>query len=74
MERQSPTGLDRLLTPTEVGIILGLRKSTVYRMLGSGKLPSVLVTDSMFRRSFRIRPTDHERWLCEREVKTNRRR
>jgi predicted DNA-binding transcriptional regulator AlpA len=38
VEKTMPEKLDRLLTPREVGAILGLGRTTLYRMAISGEL------------------------------------
>ena len=61
--------MDRLIKPRELSEILGLGKSVVYRMLASGCIPCVLVTNGKRRRSFRVRSQELEKWVRTREVK-----
>jgi excisionase family DNA binding protein len=60
--------MERLITPTELAGILGLKRSVTYRMLRSGQIPSVRVTNSERKLSLRVRPSDLQRWLKMREV------
>jgi excisionase family DNA binding protein len=60
--------MEKLLTPKELQTILGLGKSIIYRMLASGAIPSILVTNGHRRRSFRVRIKDLEKWMKAREV------
>jgi excisionase family DNA binding protein len=59
--------IENLMTPQEVAAVIRLKKSTVYRLLATGKLPCISVTDSKERRSFRVRPRDLEEWLRMKE-------
>ena len=60
--------LEKLLDPREVAEVLGLKKSTIHRLLAEGAIPSVIVTGSQRRRSFRVKPSVLSRWIAEREV------
>jgi excisionase family DNA binding protein len=60
--------VEKLLKPKELQTILGLGKSIIYRMLASGVIPCVLVTEGQRRRSFRVRSRDLEKWMKVREV------
>jgi len=64
--------LERLLKPKELMVILSLGRSATYRLLATGELPSVIVTSGARKRSFRVRPSDLERWLKQREVGVGR--
>jgi excisionase family DNA binding protein len=58
----------KLLTPRELGEVLGLKRSCIYRLLNTGELPSIRVTKGARKSSLRVRPSDLERWLKAREV------
>jgi hypothetical protein len=60
---------ERLLTLKETGEILGWRKTRIHRAAATGELPAILLSKGPRRRSWRIRPSDLEKWLREREVK-----
>jgi excisionase family DNA binding protein len=60
--------VEKLLSPKEVGEVLGLRRSKIQQMLACGEVPSVIVSMGDRRRVFRVRPSDLERWLKAREV------
>ncbi len=66
--------IEPLLTPKDVQQVLGLGKSKVYRMLATGELPAVIVASGSRRRSFRVRPSDLEEFIKEREVRNERRK
>jgi excisionase family DNA binding protein len=44
---EGPDEADKLLTPLEVQQILGLSRSTVYRLLSNGLLPTVRIQRSV---------------------------
>ena len=60
--------IEKLITPSELTSILGLRRSVVYRMLRSGQIPSVRVTSGERKLSLRVRPSALAAWLKSREV------
>jgi len=60
--------VETLITPKELRQILRLGHTVVYRLLASGSIPVVFVTDGRRRRSFRVRPVDLEKWLLARRV------
>ena len=60
--------LERLLAPKQVGEIIGLGRSKTYRMIASGEIPSVIVSQGAMRRVFRVRPSELVKWLKKREV------
>jgi excisionase family DNA binding protein len=64
-QRESP---EKLLTPSELTEILGLKRSCIYRMLRSGQLPCVRVAAGERKLSLRVRPSALEKWLKAREV------
>ena len=64
--------MERLIKPKELSEILGLGKSVVYRMLASGCIPCILVTNGERRRSFRVRSQELEGWMKAREVKNEK--
>ena len=57
-----------LLRPTDAAQLLGVAPSTVYRLIGDGRLPSVAVGI----RSTRIRREDLDAFIRERRVKVRR--
>jgi len=61
--------VEKLLTPSELTEILGLKRSCVYRMLRSGQLPCVRVATGDRKLSLRVRPSELEKWLKAREVR-----
>jgi excisionase family DNA binding protein len=61
--------IERLLEPKELGEILNLRRSKIHRMLTSGEIPSIIVSQGTRRRCFRVKPSDLQRWLKTREVR-----
>ena len=61
--------IEHLITPQELGEILGLRRSRVHRMLATGELPSIIVSKGAKRRVFRVRPSDLTKWMKAREVR-----
>jgi excisionase family DNA binding protein len=63
--------VEKLLSPADLAHILGLKKSCIYRMLSTGEIPSVIVTNGGRKRSFRVRPSLLEKWLKRREVSYN---
>lgn len=62
-------GLELLLNPTDIAEILGFRRSKVNRMLATGEIPSLIVSQGERRRAFRVKPSELSRWLKSREVK-----
>ncbi|MDP9315473.1 MAG: helix-turn-helix domain-containing protein [Chloroflexota bacterium] len=54
-----------LLRPDEVAAALGLSRSRVYELLGSGELPSVRIG-----KSIRVSVTSLERWIAKLETGT----
>jgi|GEM_PF-1932124 excisionase family DNA binding protein len=62
---------ERLLKPSELTEILGLKRSCVYGMLRSGQIPCIAVASGARKLSLRVRPSDLKRWLEKREVRTN---
>ena len=60
--------LEQLLMPKDVGEIIRLKKSAINRLLATGQIPSLLVTDGQKRRAFRVRPSDLEKWLNARRI------
>ena len=60
--------IERLLNPSQVAEVLNLKKSTVHRLLAEGSIPSVPVTGSQRRRSFRVKPSVLQKWIESREV------
>lgn len=60
--------MERLITPTELAEILGLKRSVTYRMLRSGQVPAIRVTGSERKLSLRVRPSDLQKWLTARQV------
>ena len=51
-----------LLTLAEVGARLGISRTSVWRLVRSGDLPSVRITETLRR----VDPDDLERWIDER--------
>jgi excisionase family DNA binding protein len=60
--------IEKLLEPKEVGEILNLRRSKIHRMIASGEIPSVIVSQGACRRVFRVKPSDLVKWMKQREV------
>ena len=60
--------IEKLLGPKEVGEILNLRRSKIHRMIASGEIPSVIVSQGACRRVFRVKPSDLAKWMKQREV------
>jgi excisionase family DNA binding protein len=60
--------VEKLITPSELSNILGLKRSCVYRMLRSGQIPSVRVTSGERKLSLRVRPSALELWIKKREL------
>jgi len=48
--------------------LLKLRKSKTHQLVANGTIPSVLLLDGR-RRTFRVRPSEVEKWLRQREVR-----
>ena len=65
---ESRNTLERLLKPSELTEILGLKRSCVYSLLRSGQIPSIAVASGARKLSLRVRPSDLQRWLKKREV------
>jgi hypothetical protein len=63
---------ENCLTPKDLQEILKLKKSATYRLLATGVIPSLIITNSGRRRCFRVRPQDLEKWLKSREVRRGR--
>jgi excisionase family DNA binding protein len=66
MERN--ISIERLIKPSELTSILGLKRSAIYRMLRSGEIPSVRVTSGERKLSLRVRPSALAVWMKRREV------
>jgi len=60
--------IEKLLGTKEVAEILNLRRSKTHRMIASGEIPSVIVSQGAYRRVFRVRPSDLIKWMKQREV------
>jgi excisionase family DNA binding protein len=60
--------IEKLLGPKEVAEILNLRRSKIHRMIASGEIPSVIVSQGTCRRVFRVRPSELLKWMRQREV------
>ena len=60
--------IEKLLGPKEVAEILNLRRSKIHQMIASGEIPSVIVSQSSYRRVFRVRPSELAKWMKQREV------
>jgi excisionase family DNA binding protein len=60
--------IEKLLGPKEVAEILNLRRSKIHRMIASGEIPSVIVSQGTCRRVFRVRPSELVKWIKRREV------
>jgi excisionase family DNA binding protein len=60
--------IEKLLGPKEVAEILNLRRSKIHRMIASGEIPSVIVSQGSCRRVFRVRPSELVKWMKRREV------
>ncbi len=61
--------VEKMLTPTQVGEVLGFRKSKIHSMIVSGEIPSVMVARGVRRRVFRVRPSALRQWVEKREAK-----
>lgn len=60
----SPTSIERLLLrPDEVATALGISRSKVYELLGSGELPSLRIGNSI-----RVSTLALRRWITRREM------
>lgn len=62
------TDPEKLLDVDAVAEILGVDERTVYEMLRRGELPGVDVGRGTKRRSWRVRPSDLDRWQQARRV------
>jgi len=60
--------LERLLNPKEVAEYLGLKKTTIHRLLADGTIPALNITGSTGRRTLRVRPSVLVEWLRKSEV------
>jgi excisionase family DNA binding protein len=60
--------IEKLLSPREVGQILNLRRSKIHQMIASGEIPSVIVSQGIRRRVFRVKPSALQHWMRQREV------
>lgn len=60
--------IEKLLGPKEVGEILKLRRSKIHRMIATGEIPSVIVSQGPQRRVFRVKPSELAKWMKQREV------
>jgi predicted DNA-binding transcriptional regulator AlpA len=65
---ESKSTLERLLKPSELAEILGLKRSCIYNLLRSGQVPCIAVASGARKLSLRVRPSDLAKWLREREV------
>ncbi len=65
------TPIERLLIPKEVAEILRLKKSKTYQLLADVTIPCIVVTTGSRRRSFRVKPSELERWMKVREVRND---
>jgi excisionase family DNA binding protein len=68
MERIIMESIEKLLGPKEVADILNLRRSKIHRMIASGEIPSVIVSQGACRRVFRVKPSELVKWMKQREV------
>jgi excisionase family DNA binding protein len=68
MKMKQNQTIEKLLSPADLAHILGLKKSCIYRMLSTGEIPSVIVTNGGRKRSFRVRPSQLDKWMKSREV------
>jgi|WetSurSiteA1Bulk_404760.scaffolds.fasta_scaffold437177_1 hypothetical protein len=59
--------IETLMTPGELMEILRWKQSRVYLALRKGEIPSLKISHGRRRTCFRVRPSDFERWLQERE-------
>lgn len=66
---ESRPNIEKLLRPSELTEILGLKRSCIYRMLKSGAIPSIAVAGGDRKFSLRVRPSQLEKWLKERELR-----
>jgi excisionase family DNA binding protein len=63
MGKRRPFVGDRLLTVGEVAATMRVSNMTVYRLIKSGELPAIRVG-----KNYRIRESDVDRYLDERQV------
>ncbi len=61
--------IEKLMNLREFGELVGWKKSRVHRAVATGEVPAILLSKGERRRSWRIRPSDAERWIKSREVK-----
>jgi excisionase family DNA binding protein len=61
--------IEKLLGPKEVGEILNLRRSKIHRMIASGEIPSIIVSNGTRRRFFRVKPSVLIHWMDAHEVR-----
>ncbi len=59
--------LEPLMNAVEVGKIVGWKKTRAHQALASGEIPAILISVGK-RRSFRVRPSDLEKWLRSRQT------
>jgi excisionase family DNA binding protein len=60
--------VEKMLTPAEVGEVLGLRRSKIHQLLAAGEIPSVIVAQGVRRRVFRVKPSVLMQWMKAREI------
>jgi excisionase family DNA binding protein len=61
--------IEKLLSPQEVGQLIGLQRSKIHRMLASGEIPCLIVAQGARRRVFRVKPSVLLQWMKQREVR-----
>lgn len=59
MSEPTPITFDKLLKATEVAKILGISKTSAYRLMQTGEIPSVRIGQSIVR----VRPADLQRYI-----------
>ena len=64
--------MEQLLKPKEVARIVGICPASAWHLIVEGDIPSVIVGRGTQRRSFRVRPSDLEKWLKAREMRNVR--
>ena len=64
--------IERLISPKELGEVLGLRRSKIHRMLRSGEIPSVIVAKGVKRSVLRVKPSVLAAWMQQREAGQHR--
>jgi excisionase family DNA binding protein len=65
---QSDDNQLQLLSPQQVAELLAVSRSTVDRMVASGRLPSIPITSGKRKTSYRIRRTALEEWISRAEI------